>query len=126
MKVQDVLSQYRSSVSLGTEVVQTPANDLANDLGAISAQNKMYVNICVAFIVVVFVAAVIIAYIYRASPALITPLYGATGVSTLGGISQMTKLWKEKIKADMMLVLARNLRPEDIRGIIDVLLTDLR
>ena len=43
----------------------------------------------------------------------------------VGLIAQMVSLWKQKVTADIIAVLARSLQPGDVRGVIEVLFAKL-
>jgi hypothetical protein len=48
-----------------------------------------------------------------------------TGISVVGLVAQMVALWKQKVTADVVALLARNLQAADVRGVIEVLFAKL-
>ena len=59
-------------------------------------------------------------------PSFIRNVFAVTGISFLGLIAQMVRLWKVKVMSDMVLVMAGNLNPTDLRPIIESLLSSLK
>ena len=97
-------------------------DDLSRDLKAISGKDQIYFFICVGMVLLIFLGACVLTVKYLSDPAFVTKIFAATGISITGLVLQMMKLWKEKVNSDMVLVLARNLSPQDTRAIIEVLL----
>ena len=128
MKLRDVLAYYSGSgphfgeALPGENPLGVPTNDLSRDLKGISDQNERYFLVCVGMLLAIFIGACVIAVKYMSNPGLVGGVFAATGISITGLVIQMMKLWKEKVNSDMVLVLARNLSPEGVRGILEVLL----
>jgi hypothetical protein len=59
---------------------------------------------------------------YLSNPSVITGIFATSGISITGLVVQMMKFWKVKVNSDIVLVLARNLSPQDTRGVIEILL----
>jgi hypothetical protein len=127
MKLKDVLARYSGSgphfgEKFEGEPDQDAANALSLDLKAVSDQNRVFFLVCVGMVLAIFVGACTVAVRYIPDPTFVKEVFAAAGVSLTGLVAQMLKLWKEKVRSDMVLVLARNLSPKDIRGILEVLL----
>ena len=128
MKLKDVLVRYSESSPhfgenfAGAKPNQTDSDDLRRDLKAVSDQNRAYFLICVGMVLAIFVGACAIALRYISDPTFVKEVFAATGVSITGLVVQMMKLWKEKVNSDLVLVLARNLSPEGVLSILEVLL----
>jgi hypothetical protein len=52
----------------------------------------------------------------------IEAIFTATGVSFTMVFGKMVRLWKDKVNSDLVLVLVAKLHPEQLPGLIDVLL----
>ena len=128
MKLRDVLASYSGSGPhfgenlAGAETATDTTNNLSQDLKAVSDQNRAYFLVCVGMVLVIFVGACTVAVKYISDPTFVKQVFAATGVSITGLVLQMMKLWKEKVNSDMVLVLARNLSPTDVRSILEILL----
>jgi hypothetical protein len=127
MKLKDVLARYSESgphfgEKFEGEPDQDAANALSRDLKAVSDQNRVFFLVCVGMVLAIFGGACTVAVRCIADPTFVKEVFAATGVSLTGLVLQMLKLWKEKVRSDMVLVLARSLSPQDIRGILEVLL----
>ena len=131
-----VLSAYSSrSPKLGMDDIRQPVDlaaqqsavaDLRAGLAAVSSKNRIYFIFCVAMIAILFLAACWISVTHLQDPSFIRNVFAVTGISFLGLIAQMVRLWKVKVMSDMLLVMAGNLNPSDLRPIIEVLLSSLK
>ncbi len=110
------------------EVDRQPLQDdltaFRRNLQSVSAANKSYFLICVAFLIVIFAGAVYLVVHFMDKPSSAAAIFSITGVSFAGITTQMANLWKKKVSSDMLLVLAGQLRPTDLKGIVDVLLRE--
>ena len=95
---------------------------LRGDLARIARSNSYYFQICVALLLVLFGGTCLFVYKSLADPTHITAAFAATGVSLTGVITQMTRLWKEKVNADLLLALTGTLTPLELQKVVDVLL----
>jgi hypothetical protein len=98
---------------------------LAADLLDVSRTNRIYFILCFAAVWVVFIGAAAIAVRYLDSPDRIRTIFSVLGISITALFGQMTSLWKQKVKADMLLVLARQIPEAELKSIVDALLRDL-
>lgn len=131
-----VLAKYSArSPKLGVEEARQPqdaaslqgaTNDLRGGLSAVSSKNRAYFIVCVVMIAVLFVASCWVSVTHLQDPSFIRNVFAVTGISFLGLIAQMVRLWKVKVLSDMTLVLAGNLNPGDLRPIIEILLSSLK
>jgi hypothetical protein len=83
---------------------------------------EVYFIICVAMIVVLFVAEVAVVLMELSSPALATAAMTAFGVSTAGLIVFMTRLWRDRDRTGTIIALAEALEPADLRAVLQVML----
>jgi hypothetical protein len=94
------------------------------NLQGVSAANRSYFLVCVAFLLVIFSGACYLIAHFMDKPQSAAAIFSITGVSFAGITTQMISLWKKKVSSDMLLVLAGQLRPADLKGITDVLLRE--
>lgn len=80
--------------------------------------------VCVAFLVIIFAGSFYLIVRFLDKPKDAAAVFGVTGVSFAGLVAQMSNLWKKKVTSDMLLVLAGQLQPGAIKGIVDVLLRE--
>ena len=100
-----------------------PAVDtFKDDLRYVTKSNERYFVICVIALIVLFVGAFLVVLRSLSSPKEIEAVFTVTGVSFSVLFGKMVRLWKDKVSSDLILVLAAKLRPEQLAGIIDVLL----
>jgi hypothetical protein len=111
---------------LGDQNATGLASELRNSLQEVSGRNRTYFWICIVMILILFIAACWISLTHLQDPSYVRNVFAVTGVSFLGLISQMTRLWKTKVLSDMTLVLAGGLNPDDLRPIIKLLLTSIK
>jgi hypothetical protein len=130
-----VLANYSAvSPRLGPETARTldpqaellKTKNLISGLQAVSKNNRGYFLICVAMIAVLFIGACWISLTHLDNPSFIRGIFTVTGISFLGLVSQMARLWKTKVLSDMTLVLAGNLAPADLKQIVELLLSSLK
>lgn len=98
---------------------------LANDLVAVSHQNRMYFAMCFAAVLLVLLGAAVITVRYLDSPATIRTIFGVLGISITALTIQLTSLWKQKVSADLLAVLARNVDESQLKGLLDTLVARL-
>lgn len=127
--MKEVLARYAGSGPHFGDAIEGAASAalasneaLSGDLKAISEKDQVYLFICVGMVLMVFLGACILTVKYLSNPSVITGIFAASGISITGLVVQMMKFWKEKVNSDTVLVLARNLSPQDTRGIIEILL----
>lgn len=97
-------------------------NELQTDLQAVSDKNRAYFLICVCMAVVLFVSGCVVALTRFTHPNQVVGTFGVVGFSLTAVFSQMMRLWKEKVYADALLVLAGSLNPEQIKQILEIIL----
>lgn len=110
------------------ELAGTEAHDdvsvFRGNLQSVSRANRSYFLICVAFLVLIFAASAYLIIHFMDRPSSAAAVFTITGVSFGGITTQMTNLWKRKVASDMLLVLAGQLNPADLKSIADVLLRE--
>jgi hypothetical protein len=122
MTLTDALQSYLAiHPSLGPK----PADEtqrLARRLERVSRDNRRYFAVCFGAVGVLFVGAAAVAAMYLRSPTHITAVFGALGITVTGLIRQMTQLWKDKVAADMLLVLVAVADGPQMKKIVERLL----
>jgi hypothetical protein len=105
--LKSVLIKYAPSpeADLGGRKKDLQRNQLRKDLLAVSYKNRSFFYIAAGMLVVLFVAALCLVWLWRDKPQLITTVFGATGISITGIIATMFSHWKEKVRTDMLLAL---------------------
>jgi hypothetical protein len=112
--------------TLGAGVRTTSSRQaLANDLKAVSARNTVYFSVCFGAVLMILAGAAAITLRYLDSPDTIRTIFGVLGVSITALTVQLTSLWKQKVSADLIAVLARNFDSDQMKVIVDALLTKL-
>jgi hypothetical protein len=76
-------------------------------------------------LVVLFIAALILVWLWHNRPELITGVFAAAGVSVTGLVAKMFSHWKEKVRTDMMLVLLSGTDDETLKNVVGVLTSKL-
>jgi hypothetical protein len=107
-----------------TESADTAVAEFRRNLQSVSTANRSYFILCVGFLVVAFVGACFLIFRFLDNPKGAAAVFGVTGLSFAGIIKLMTDLWRKKVSSDLLLVLAGQLRPADLKGISDVLLRE--
>lgn len=124
--LRPVLAKHRLDASLGgVDVSVSRRETLRADLAAVSSRNTTLFWVCFGSLIVLFALSLFVVLRYIEHPDRIAAVFGVTGLSVLGVVTQMVRLWKEKVSADLLLVLAASFKHEDIRAIIDILLKKL-
>jgi hypothetical protein len=96
--------------------------NLRKDLLSISSKNKIYFLICVGMVVLAFLISLFLIIYYIKKPEKIQIVFSITGLSVMGLIIYMNKLWKDKVNSDMLLVLVGTLKKEMITTILVALI----
>ena len=126
MKVHDVLRQYIGGVHMGEgSSAETIPGGMSADLADISTKNRVYFQICFALVVLLLMASTIFVIVFINDTAKLGTVFGVTGVSVVGLIAQMISLWKQKVTADIVVILLRNLPSTETKLVLDVLLAKL-
>jgi hypothetical protein len=124
--LKDVLRSYQiTAPQLGRTTMPRAAGSLARDLDHVSRSNRGYFVVCFACVVALFLAVGVIVVRFVDNPARIQLLFTVLGISVMGLIAQMANLWKQKVSADLLIVLARNADEAQLTKIIDALLAKL-
>jgi hypothetical protein len=126
MKVKQVLKSYVSGAQMG-EFTVPPAQDaeLTTGLAAVSETNQLHFQLCFGALLLLFTGSCVLVVKFFNDPSRLGMLFTVTGISIVGLITQMVSLWKQKVTADVVALLARNLQPSDVRAVIEVLFAKL-
>lgn len=93
---------------------------LVADLALVQSHSDKYFQLCIAMTAILFLGGCLLVFLNRSNVAALTALFAATGVSLTALASLMFKFWKGKVFSGTILVLVRNLPPEDLREVIGV------
>jgi hypothetical protein len=99
--------------------------NLREDLNKISLRNGKIFWVVLSMVLLLFILALLLVGFNQDKPDKIKLIFGITGVSIMGLIYYMTKIWKEKNYIDMTLILVRTLDKEMINSILTALLARL-
>ena len=126
MKVKEVLASYVSGIQMGEQDPPRVSDvELAQGLSSVSHTNHVYFQLCFAALLLLFTGSCVLVATFLNDPGRLGALFTVTGVSIVGLIAQMVSLWKQKVTADIITVLARSLQPGDVRAVIEVLFAKL-
>ena len=126
MNVKEVLKSYVSGVQMGESSTPRASDaDLATGLSEVSQSNQLYFQLCFGALLLLFTGSCVLVVTFLNDASRLGTLFTITGVSIAGLITQMVSLWKQKVTADVIAVLARNLQPRDVRAVIEVLFAKL-
>lgn len=95
------------------------------DLLQVSRTNAIYFNVCFGVIVAALLGAGGITLRFLDSPQTIKTIFGVLGISISGLIALLASLWREKVRADLLLVLARSIDDEQLKSITNRLMSKL-
>ncbi|MGF6756243.1 hypothetical protein P3T16_003650 [Paraburkholderia sp. GAS42] len=93
---------------------------LVADLALVQSRSDKYFQLCIAMTAIMFLGGCLLVFLNRDNVPAITALFAATGVSLSALASLVFKFWKGKVFSGTILVLVRNLPPEDLREVIGV------
>jgi hypothetical protein len=127
MNVKRVLQAYLGGVHLGEVVHALPSRsgDLTAGLSAVSRANERYFQVCFGTMVFVLAGSCALVIRFVDDPTRLGLLFTVTGVSIAGLIAQMVSLWKQKVTADVVALLATSLEPHEVRSVIEILFAKL-
>jgi hypothetical protein len=126
MSVKQVLKSYVSGLQMGEgTLAMTPRHELTADLAAVSRTNLLYFQVCFGALLLLFTGSCALVVRFMNDPGSLGTLFAVTGISVVGLVAQMVALWKQKVTADVVALLARNLQAADVRGVIEVLFAKL-
>jgi hypothetical protein len=125
--VKSVLRRYLAAGPVPTlgGSVRTTSSRLANDLKAVSRTNTIYFSVCFAVVLLILAGAAAITLRYLDSPDTIRAIFGVLGISITALTIQLTSLWKQKVSADLLAVLARNFDEDQLKTVVEALLAKL-
>ena len=126
MKVKEVLQSYVGGIQMGDAAAPPAADgDLTAGLSAVSQTNQLYFQLCFGALLLLFTGSCVLVVKFLNDPGRLGMVFTVTGVSIAGLVAQMVSLWKQKVTADVITLLARSLQPGDVRAVIEVLFAKL-
>lgn len=130
-KLNLVVKKYADALRhLGEEAKETESsnakiNALTNELKKVSSKNTVFFWISVSMVVIVFILSLVLIMKFLSDPGKVQTIFSISGVSVMGLIIYMTKLWKDKVNTDMLLILISTLDKEMINPILVSLINKL-
>ncbi|GAA3762151.1 hypothetical protein [Terriglobus aquaticus] len=123
-RLRDVLGarSYHLGEAVAAQETQPSQEQLIADLKTVITNNEMYFRLCIGALVAVFAGCCFLIYVYRANTLAITGLFTATGISFAAIAPQMLSFWREKVRTDTVLVMARQLPASETMQLIQLLL----
>lgn len=100
--------------------------DLQSEINQVRKNNTTYFQFCFALLVVLFLGCGALVIYFLNEPSKAGVIFGITGLSFLGIIAQMLKLWKQKVASDLTLALAGALPPSQLLTALETILKQLR
>lgn len=126
-KLAPLLAKYSAPPSQGTgKQSELNRSELISELRIVRSSNTVYFLICVVMLIALFVAGCVLALTLFTKPTEMKTTFGAMGFSMMGVFYQMTRLWKEKVLTDTLIVLAGALPPSQIKQIMEIILRKLK
>lgn len=124
----ELLPYTNSNVMLGQG---DPASEpslavLRGRLEQVLIGNRIYFQLCVAFTVVLFVAAIVVVLVNLSQPGVIQVVFGALAAATSGTVYLMRSLWREKVATEILLALADAFEGDALRTVIDTFIRWLK
>ena len=104
---------------------QIDRSGLSRELAQLRTSREIAFWACFAALLAVLALSLAYLVQYRDSPAAITKMSAATGVTILGVVGVMTKLWQDKVKADLVLAIATGMSEETLKDALRQLLEKL-
>ena len=96
-------------------------DQLREDLNNISKRNGTIFWVILIIIILLFALSLLFIAMNQDEPDKIKLIFGITGISVMGLIYYMVKIWKEKNYIDMTLILVRTLKEETVFSILNAL-----
>ena len=127
MTVKRVLKSYVGGVHMGDAAVAVspPRQQLTNELEEVSRAKQLHFQLCFGALLLFFTASCGLVVKFMNDPGRLGTLFAVTGIAIVGLIAGMAFLWKQKVTADVLVLLTRNLQPGDLRGVIEILFAKL-
>ncbi len=126
MNVKQALKGSVTGVQMGdASVPPIQDTELTTRLTAVSETNQLYFQLCFGALLLLFTASCVLVINFIDDPRRLGLLFTVTGISIAGLIIQMVALWKQKVTADVVALLARHLQPRDVRAVIEILFAKL-
>ncbi|MBC7789485.1 MAG: hypothetical protein H7Z74_06045 [Anaerolineae bacterium] len=100
-------------------------SSLKRELARLRQGREVAFWICFVALLTVFTLSMMYLVQHRDNPAAIAKMSTATGVTLLGVVGIMTKLWQDKIKADLVLAIVSGASEESLKDALRQLLDKL-
>lgn len=116
-ELRDIVRQYAPAPAL----LGAPSKSafdrkaLERELGRLRRAREIWFWLCAAAMVALFALAVAFIISRREDTAAITKMSTATGITLTGVVALMTKLWQDRVRADLILAMASGMSEEALR-----------
>ena len=125
MRVKKVLKSYVNGHGSSSPPPSTPRTDLATGLSEVSRTSELRFQLCCGALLLLFTVSSVLVVRFMNDPGRLGALFAFSGISFVALVACMIWLWKQKVTADVVELLARNLHTRDVRGVIEILFTRL-
>jgi hypothetical protein len=99
---------------------------LRKDVQAIIERNNKYFRVCFGSVVLLYVAMILAVIIFVAKTGVVAGSLAGSGTAFAWIVRKMIMLWKEKVASELVLALAANLNPDDLKPILEVLVRTMK
>src|SRR5215210_803833 len=122
MRVKQVLKSYVGGAQIGDSSAPIMcSHELTAGLVEVSRTNQLYFQWCFLALLLLFTASCALVVKFINDPGRLGTLFAVTGVSIVSLVAGMVLVWKQKVTADVVALLARNLQPRVVRSVIEIL-----
>lgn len=120
MGVGTVLDRYLPETVAG-EHAKLDGNALRAELETVRLSSAADFKVCVRMLIVIFTIACAMLVWYRGDAAVLSIVTGTGGVTVMGTVGYMVKLWREKYTADLIGVLCLNADEKQLLKLLKLL-----
>jgi hypothetical protein len=124
--IKSIILRYADTgKKLGGESTNLAADNLQKELMDLKNRNRIFFWCCIVMVIILFMLSLFFVLYNLNQPEKIQLLFGATGISILGLIYYMNKLWKDINSSDLLITLVTTLDKEAINSVLVALLNNL-
>jgi len=124
--IKSIISKYADTgKKLGGEPTNLAVDKLQTELTDLKGRNRVFFWCCIVMVIILFLLSLFFVLYNLNHPEKIQLLFGATGISILGLIYYMNKLWKDISSSDMLITLITTLDKDAINSVLVALLNNL-
>lgn len=128
-KLNKLINSYADTARIlgdtETRLSDKKIDDLKHELSKISSKNKVYFVICVSMVILMFILSLVLVIMNMNDPSKIQIIFSVTGVSIMGLVIYMHRLWKEKVNSDLLITLVGTLESDVINSVLSALINKI-